>query len=886
MVARPPVSDPRRADDGRGPSRRPRDRAGQLLRALAGRRVSQRDSHEPPRELRGGSSVGDAIVGFGGTVGHGRRGAHHDLRRRTRAGAAAASGSGCCSASSSCAVDRRAREATLEVRLSNMPARRLYEKYGFRPVGIRPRYYSDNGEDALIMTTDALDSPGDARAPRPASDGTRGPADPPRRRPRRGARDLYRGMSGPGGGSARARGRVVVRRDRHRPRRGRPPDPRRTSSRARSRSTRRPAGSCPRSRLAPTCAGSCPSSTRRGATPGPRGTTSTPWRSRAGPVSPARSWSGINVAKTLAWVHDKPLVGVNHLEGHVYAAWLRDPGQADGQEPIFPLVALVVSGGHTFLVEMTDHLTYRLLGPDRRRRRGRGVRQGRPAARPAVPRRAVDPEGRAGRDPPRRDGSRGRGSASRTTSRSPASRRRRGARSTSPAPMPACASPRSRCPTRWWPSSPGGSRTRSSTCWSRRRAGGAHDWRPLDRARRWRRGQRPVARATRRCGRGTGRPADRAPAGAVHRQRGDDRRRRRATLCRGRARGPRSRGDARRCRSLDDGPRSSAARPARGPPDAQTRGASRQPREVPELPRRPGCAPGHPRPRRGGQRGPVSSRSAPGSGSSPGACSTRAQQSPRSSSMPGSRPTCERRFVEPIADGRLRLIEGDALDQDLTTVVPSPYRVVGQPAVPHHQPDPAPPPRRRPLAGAPRAHAPGRGRGTDRRRPGADELPLGVRPVPRHRRRIALPRAAGGVRARAEGCVRGRRAAAPRAPCPPGGGGSLRCGASSMPASASAGRCCATSSRASSTPGRTAPRARWSARRRSTRRSPAPASPATAGPQTLSVDDWLRLLDALAIGGRAWPDRAAGGSPRAGQAEPHARRRRRAAPTGSTTCTR
>ena len=57
------------------------------------------------------------------------------------------------------AVERHAREATLEVRLSNMPARRLYEKYGFRPVGIRPRYYSDNGEDALIMTTDALGSP-------------------------------------------------------------------------------------------------------------------------------------------------------------------------------------------------------------------------------------------------------------------------------------------------------------------------------------------------------------------------------------------------------------------------------------------------------------------------------------------------------------------------------------------------------------------------------------------------------------------------------------------------------------------------------------------------------------------------------------------------------
>ena len=51
-----------------------------------------------------------------------------------------------------------ARQATLEVRLSNLAARHLYEKFGFRPVGIRPRYYSDNGEDALIMTTDDLDS--------------------------------------------------------------------------------------------------------------------------------------------------------------------------------------------------------------------------------------------------------------------------------------------------------------------------------------------------------------------------------------------------------------------------------------------------------------------------------------------------------------------------------------------------------------------------------------------------------------------------------------------------------------------------------------------------------------------------------------------------------
>jgi N6-L-threonylcarbamoyladenine synthase len=70
---------------------------------------------------------------------------------------------------------------------------------------------------------------------------------------------------------------------------------------------------------------------------------------------------GINFAKTLAYVHGKPLVPVNHLEGHLYAAWLADETR-EIAEPLFPLVALIVSGGHTFLVEMRDHLTYRLLG--------------------------------------------------------------------------------------------------------------------------------------------------------------------------------------------------------------------------------------------------------------------------------------------------------------------------------------------------------------------------------------------------------------------------------------------------------------------------------------------------------------------------------------------
>jgi len=56
------------------------------------------------------------------------------------------------------AIELGARVATLELRISNRAARALYGLFGFRPVGIRPRYYSDNGEDALIMTTSPLSS--------------------------------------------------------------------------------------------------------------------------------------------------------------------------------------------------------------------------------------------------------------------------------------------------------------------------------------------------------------------------------------------------------------------------------------------------------------------------------------------------------------------------------------------------------------------------------------------------------------------------------------------------------------------------------------------------------------------------------------------------------
>ena len=65
---------------------------------------------------------------------------------------------------------------------------------------------------------------------------------------------------------------------------------------------------------------------------------------------------GVSAAKALALVRGIPYVGVNHLEAHLYAAWLEEPDL----EP--PLAVLVASGGHTLLVIMEAHGRYRVVG--------------------------------------------------------------------------------------------------------------------------------------------------------------------------------------------------------------------------------------------------------------------------------------------------------------------------------------------------------------------------------------------------------------------------------------------------------------------------------------------------------------------------------------------
>ncbi len=75
---------------------------------------------------------------------------------------------------------------------------------------------------------------------------------------------------------------------------------------------------------------------------------------------------GVLTARTLAIAHGKPLYAINHVEGHLYANFLIEtslPGYTlPSQQPVFPMLGLIVSGGHSQLVFFRDHFEYSLLG--------------------------------------------------------------------------------------------------------------------------------------------------------------------------------------------------------------------------------------------------------------------------------------------------------------------------------------------------------------------------------------------------------------------------------------------------------------------------------------------------------------------------------------------
>ncbi len=71
---------------------------------------------------------------------------------------------------------------------------------------------------------------------------------------------------------------------------------------------------------------------------------------------------GVSVAKTLAYAADRPLVPINHLDGHVYSNWLSNRELVQNSARYFPAMILVVSGGHTELMLMKSHSRYQLVG--------------------------------------------------------------------------------------------------------------------------------------------------------------------------------------------------------------------------------------------------------------------------------------------------------------------------------------------------------------------------------------------------------------------------------------------------------------------------------------------------------------------------------------------
>ncbi len=84
----------------------------------------------------------------------------------------------------------------------------------------------------------------------------------------------------------------------------------------------------------------------------------------AGPGLAGALLVGVNTAKALAYAHDLPLLGVNHLEAHLYANWLQVEGR-EYRTPELPALGLIVSGGHTDLILMRDHGRYERLGRTR-----------------------------------------------------------------------------------------------------------------------------------------------------------------------------------------------------------------------------------------------------------------------------------------------------------------------------------------------------------------------------------------------------------------------------------------------------------------------------------------------------------------------------------------
>jgi tRNA N6-adenosine threonylcarbamoyltransferase len=233
-------------------------------------------------------------------------------------------------------------EVVLEVRAGNATAAAMYEKAGFKRIGVRRGYYSDTGEDAIVMLREQATA-----GPEAGGAGVRGGVD---ERDRSLPIEQGRHLSGPllaietscddtaaavldGDGEVLAS--VVHSQDSiHQRYGGVVPE---VASRAHVERLTAVVSEALR------CSGRDVEDLRAVA-------------ATVGPGLIGALLVGVQTAKTIAWARRLPFFPVNHIHGHLAAVWLTD------SEAQFPMVSLVASGGHTALIRLDDRRTFRLLG--------------------------------------------------------------------------------------------------------------------------------------------------------------------------------------------------------------------------------------------------------------------------------------------------------------------------------------------------------------------------------------------------------------------------------------------------------------------------------------------------------------------------------------------
>jgi N6-L-threonylcarbamoyladenine synthase len=222
------------------------------------------------------------------------------------------------------AAEGAGQSVLLEVREDNGGAVGLYESVGFVPLSVRRRYYADTGEDALVMVREVG---GGAQRARQA-DGLRGPL-----------LAVESSCDDTAAAVLTAEGRVLS-----------------SVSHSQDAIHERYGGVVPevasRAHVERMSAVISEALRAAGCGVGDLGGVA----ATVGPGLIGALLVGVETAKAIAWSRRLPFFPVNHLHGHLAAAWLSDP-----RAP-FPAVTLVASGGHTMLVRVTDRATFKLLG--------------------------------------------------------------------------------------------------------------------------------------------------------------------------------------------------------------------------------------------------------------------------------------------------------------------------------------------------------------------------------------------------------------------------------------------------------------------------------------------------------------------------------------------